>query len=378
MHVGFIDVSVYDRERKDDTQHRMVIACAHVKVSAVTDAWSDASTHYRTVADLKDKKDGEVDDAQILESFAADIVSFGARLLTGFWGSNFGRLPCLLKHSNAQIGANVFCPYFLDETLGVTPAPFPLMSFIYGPHGLIKCQSGESIPDWASYFRLPNLKVDTIMVDGEPLTAEPPVEADFLPRSDADTAHLDIHDALATAYHEQEARAVSTSAMTDDIRDDWLPLTLPYEKVLRWEFIPWDKPQSADWIRGWTRWTQQDLKMGIPHLMMTQPFGQVKGCSISKIKDTGAWDNRPQQRAWEQQVPGMISYVMFFGTSTPGKGTQMYKGQRLEYNRQQRAADLAPREKPKHKKKRARPPASMKVKKTNLKVKRGKKLKVFH
>ena len=141
VETGFIDAAVYDVER-EDTLHCMIIACAYVKESAMTDAWSDHSCSYPSLADWKRGARGEWDEAAISDIFADEIVNYGARVLTGFWGlSSSERLSELLTRSNAQIGANIFCPFFTDEAVSDgAPSPFPLFNFIYGPQGKVKCQ----------------------------------------------------------------------------------------------------------------------------------------------------------------------------------------------------------------------------------------------
>ena len=79
----------------------------------------------------------------------------------------------------------------------------------------------------------------------------------------------------------------------------------------------------------------------VPHELMAKPFGLVKGCSINKRVGDGQ-ETRPQQRAWDMQIPGVVSYLMIFGTSVSGQGSRQYKRQRLDYNRQQRAAAIPP------------------------------------
>ena len=103
-----------------------------------------------------------------------------------------------------------------------------------------------------------------------------------------------------------------------------------------WFFLDWE---DRDDIANWENWTEEHWTNQVPHELMAKPFGQVKGCSVSKRVDDGQ-ETRPQQRAWNMQVPGVVSYLMLIGTSIQGQGSRQFKGQRLDYNRQQRASAM--------------------------------------
>ena len=124
-----------------------------------------------------------------------------------------------------------------------------------------------------------------------------------------------------------------TSAITDKERS---------AQTWTWFFLPWE---DRDVIANWENWTEEHWTNQVPHELMAKPFGQVKGCSISKrVGDSK--ETRPQQRAWDLQVPGVVSYLMLLGTSVPGQGTLQYKQQRWDWNRQQRASAITDRSGP--------------------------------
>ena len=103
-----------------------------------------------------------------------------------------------------------------------------------------------------------------------------------------------------------------------------------------WPFLSWE---DTDGIASWKTWSEEHWSRQVPHVIMAKPFGQVKGCSISKRVGDDQ-ETRPQQRAWDMQVPGVVSYLMLLGTSVQGQGSRQYKGQRLDYNRQKRASAI--------------------------------------
>ena len=329
VETGFIDAAVYDVER-EDTLHCMIIACAYVKESAMTDAWTDSSSSYPSLADWKRGARGDLDDGSIVDVFADEIVNHGARVLTGFWGlSSSERVSELLTRSNAQIGANIFCPFFTDKAVSDgAPSPFPLFNFIYGPHGMVKCQKEEDIPEWSSFAALANVEVEDVWVDDEQIIVGQD-ENDFSPRANASAAHAHIQE-IWQAAHGQNVR--------NDGPPSFIPLVKDGEEssaqTWTWYFVSWE---DRDVIENWENWTEEHWKNLVPHELMAKPFGQVKGCSISKRVGDGQ-ETRPQQRAWDMQVPGVVSYLMLLGTSVQGQGSRQYKGQRRDYNRQQRAS----------------------------------------
>ena len=261
-------------------------------------------------------------------------------MLTGFWGVGTSeRVSALLTRSNAQIGANIFCPFFTDEAVSDgAPSPFPLFNFIYGPHGKVKCQKEEDIPEWSSFAALGNVKVEDVWVDDEQVIVRQD-EKDFAPRANAPAAHNHIQEIWETAHWEHQARMDNQSAITDQsfipLGEDGKERSVP---TWRWFFVSWEDP---DVIGNWENWTDEHWTRHVQHELTAKPFGQVKGCSISKRVGDGQ-ETRPQQRAWDMQVPGVVSYLMLFGTSVQGQGSRQYKGQRLDYNRQQRASAIPP------------------------------------
>ena len=337
VETGFIDAAVYDVDR-EDTLHTMIIACAYVSESAMTDAWTDTSRLYPSYFDWKRGARGEWDDGSISDIFADEIVNYGARVLTGFWGlSPRERLSELLTRSNAQIGVNIFCPFFTDEACSKgDPTPFPLFNFIFGPYGKVKCQEEEHIPEWKSFAELRNLKIEEVCVDDEQIIVDQD-ETDFSPRGNAVEAHEHIQKIWQIVHFDQKT---PTSTIMDE---SFIPLVkdhkgldppLPCKGVMRWFYTPWVERDVAS---KWDNWTELHWTNMVPHELMAKPFGQVKGCSIGKRVGDGQ-ETRPQQRAWDMQVPGVVSYLLILGTSVSGQGSKQYRRQRLDYNRQQRAS----------------------------------------
>ena len=192
---------------------------------------------------------------------------------------------------------------------------------------MVKCPKEEDIPEWSSFEALAHVKVEDVWVDDEQIIVGQ-VEKDFSPRAEVFAAHDHIHDIWLAAHCEHQAK-MGTSAITDQSFERSAP-------TWRWFFVPW---KDRDVIAKWENWTEEHWRNQVPHELMRKPFGQVKGCSISKRVGDGQ-ETRPQQRAWDMQVPGVVSYLMLFGTSVQGQGSRQYKGQRLDYNRQQRASAI--------------------------------------
>ena len=247
METGFIDATVYDTDR-EDTLHYMVIACAYVQESAMTDPWLDPSFLYPSLADWKRGAKGVWEEGPIKDIFADEIVNQGARVLTGFWGLG----PCeslseILTRSNAQIGANIFCPFFTDpDTYDGMPSAFPLCSFIYGPYGKVKCQEEEHIPEWSSFAALDNLKVEDVWVDDERIIVDQD-EKDFSPRGDAIEAQDHIQRIWECSHFESFIPLVRDHLLDPQLRT-------PCKDVMRWLCVPWE---NRDAIENWDQWTPE-------------------------------------------------------------------------------------------------------------------------
>ena len=265
----------------------------HSKASAVADDWFAPGFRPR---------DEDTSEA-MWSAVADDIKDRGSRFLLGYFGSATEFLPDFLSASGAEIGDNVFAPWFYhksEDDESKCPVPFPMYVFLYGPHSRYKYPNIGDLPDWDSMKKIPHTDVD-MPVD--------PVSGKELIKK------LDAH-----GYHAWSARLHGAPAVAgeDAVAFPWFHI----EALLnQFPHFP-SKPRDGAFM-PWAvnSWDTKGEKLGLVKMkQQATPWGG-KFDSPPALDLDGipvCLDTVGQHRAWQNCYPGSVSMILLVGTAVPG------------------------------------------------------------
>jgi hypothetical protein len=282
----------------------------------------------------------------MLSAVADDILRYGSRLVVGYWGTVWDHLPKLLMSCNAQLGTNRLCQFFnLGAEEGLVP--FPMFTFILGPHNAVKFAQFNDSPHWDEYQQTLFKKVAPVRLDDECRTNVVPDPSDFEETYGAQytarEAHEEIWLILVKANNASDALVNKVSStVVDGQHSDWDSV-----QDIQWEYCPWQdslgiNPRLVSW-EGWKRHHRRAM-----HEMASSPFGAIKVKGIvspsgqpSEIdSDAGhphGLDTPGQRRAWNYVMPGTVSIWFQIGTARSGRQSRNGATDRQKLNQVKRA-----------------------------------------
>ena len=285
-------------------------------------------------------------DAREFKSAVADyIMDSGARFLfTNFahplaLGDGGGLRECL-EAANAQLGSNTLTPQFVvaDETIdcGKTFNIFPMMVFVFGPHGNVKCTDLDDSVALSNLSDIGHVRVQQLPnVRSRGFPSLPNRYA--YPLEIGDQHEFQDRPLADELWRVIELKAKETEdhcrKFIDGWRDKWA-ISENYERNL----MPW---RMKVWTHGIPdiEWTAYAEERGIPQLQKTQKLGAIKMKTVvtpwgedfprvpSMVRAPTAdavthpvgLDTQGQKLAWDFQFPGAVQMVLFVGTSVSSK-----------------------------------------------------------
>ena len=160
MFSATVQVEVTNKDQSHhDCKNNLALSVVHTLPGASDEDWVEPCTFHTKGGALKVEE-------TFLTAVADDVMTQGSRFLLGFFGDALSILPEFLQMTNAQVGENIFVPWFIKEfnesgaMVGRrVPCPFPLMAFVFGPHGGYTCPDLRDAPHWESMTQVSHMRV---------------------------------------------------------------------------------------------------------------------------------------------------------------------------------------------------------------------------
>ena len=160
MFSATVQVEVTNKDQSHhDCKNNLALSVVHTLPGASDEDWVEPCTFHTKGGALKVEE-------TFLTAVADDVMTQGSRFLLGFFGDALSILPDFLQMTNAQVGENIFVPWFIKEfnesgaMVGRrVPCPFPLMAFVFGPHGGYTCPDLRDAPHWESMSQISHMRV---------------------------------------------------------------------------------------------------------------------------------------------------------------------------------------------------------------------------